>query len=443
MLEAAAGRPRLREELARALHGLPIRRKAVRFLLGSDEDIRHETRVALIPRQMAALGETLAAAGMEPELLMLAGAGERAGYSDREYAAAGVRVVGRSELSSLKDLDVVHALKEPTDYESEIPGPFLRLGALHLASYPPGVCRMLGRKNFAAIFDGGTVGSCSYLLHGGDRTPIVASMSRFAGSVAGLKLVEGLEANRLGAGKIVVVGGGIAGLAAIDEIRSKLGRLVVVEPYPPTQERLPALLAERGITEFAIEKDLADEAIRDAVGIVFAHRSGAKAAEKVCTYEQIRHMKPGAAIVDIAIDQGGSIRHDDYCEDDCASTSREKYKALLADYFYYAETNMPREVPRRASECHGDAAWIYVAALIALAARHGGPRRSAEAILGQPVRRFGPGDALGDLDLLDCLFQDLRNGLQLVTNGVGADITDPEVEGNPTLVHWVHACARR
>ena len=207
-----ASRTRFRHELRHELTGLDYAQKRVTFLLGSDEHIPHEARVALLPRQLAALGEVLAAAGLEPELLVLAGAGERAGFGDRDYAAAGARIVERAHLGRLAGVDVLHALKEPTDYESEVPGPFLRIGALHLASHPPAVCRLLGRREFTAIFDGGTVGNCSYLLDGGDRTPIVASMSRFAGSVAGRKLVAGLDQNGLGAGKIVVVGGGVAGI---------------------------------------------------------------------------------------------------------------------------------------------------------------------------------------------------------------------------------------
>lgn len=434
------GRLRFQDKLREALESLDFARKSVSFLLGTDEFIRRERRTGLVPRHIAALGETLRAAGLEPELRVLEGAGDRAGFSDQDYVHAGARIVGRSDVAGLHGLDVLHALKEPTEYESEVPGPFLRIGALHLASYPPGVCKMLRTKKVAAIFDGGTVGYCSYLLDDSDRTPIVASMSRFAGSVSGRKLVEGLEQNQVDAGKIVVVGGGIAGLAAIDKIGPKLEKLLVVEPYPPTQERLPKLLDERGIRDFEIRPKLTDDVLEDAVGVVFAHRSGAKAAEKVCTIEQIRKMRKGAAVVDIAIDQGGSILHLDYCEDDDADTSRKKYQALLEDFFYYAETNMPREVPREASEMHGDAVWVYVATLLGLTALHGDVRKTTQAILRHDVRQFSRED-LGDRSLLDCLIQDLRNGLQLVVEGDGTRVTDPEIRKNETLAQWVRSCS--
>ena len=96
---------------------------------------------------------------------MVSGAGDRAGFFDWHYAATGARVVDRDEIPRLGQVDVLHALKEPTAYECDVPGPLLRIGALHLASYPPGLCRMLAHRNFAAIFDGGTVGNCDSRRH--------------------------------------------------------------------------------------------------------------------------------------------------------------------------------------------------------------------------------------------------------------------------------------
>ncbi len=441
--------PRLYEELPEALAGLTFKKDEVTFLLGSDEWIPRETRVALTPRHLAELRTVLAGAGLGLRLLVLSGAGDRAGFSDGDYRAVGARLLERREIQKLQGVDVFHALKEPTAYESEIPGPFLRIGALHLASYPPGVGQLLERRNFAAILDGGTVGSCSYAVLGGDRTPIVASMSRFAGAVSGRKVVEGLEQNGHGPGRIVVVGGGVAGLSAIEEMRPKIGRLLVVESYPPARERLPEILRSLGCEDFEVLPEMAPEMLDGAVGLVFAHRSGAQAAEKVCDYEAVCRMAKGAAIADIAIDQGGSILHDGYCEDDDALTARDKYRELLQGFYYFAETNIPRHVPCEASVSHGDASWGYVATLLALSALHGGPRQAAEELLRHEVRHSPPGgikggrhrrgnESLDGLSLFDCLVQDLRNGVQLAANGGRTVIADPDIEENETLVRWIH-----
>ncbi len=452
-LEAEAARAlrsaaRLRAWVREALSGLEFRRRDVSFLLGTDELISRERRVAMTPRHIEALRGDLQSLGLGCRIFVIRGAGERAAsaageiFADEQYAAAGAELVARDRVGSLAAVDVAHALKEPTDYEGELPGPVIRIGALHLASRPAGLRSMLERGNFAAILDGGTIGNCSYLEHGGDRTPIVASMSRFAGAVSGRKVVEGLERNGLGPGKVIVVGGGIAGMSAIGELQPKVERLIVVEPWAPTRERLGAELEALGFTDFEIVPRLENGAFDGAVGIVFAHRSGARAAEKVCNDRQIRRMKQGAAIADIAIDQGGSIFHDGYCEDDDVAASRAKYRALLEpEYFYYAESNMPREEPHEASEVHGDSSLPYVLALLALVASHGSPEAAVRRLLEGDIRVYNGAGELPEHDALDLILQDLRNGVQLATSGGELAITDPDIECDAGLAQWIRECA--
>ncbi|MEE8522652.1 MAG: hypothetical protein V3T72_01875 [Thermoanaerobaculia bacterium] len=439
----------LQDLLSEELAGLAFARTEVTFLLGSDEFIRHERRVAMNPGHVARLRRDLEAAGLRPRIYAVAGAGERVAddfgpaFEDSDYRAAGARIVSSEETAALTGLDVVHALKEPTEYESRLPGAFIRIGALHLASKPPGLCSMLKRKNFTAILDGGTVGSCSFLKYGGDRTPIVGSMSRFAGAVAGRKLVEAVQKSGLGAGRVIVVGGGIAGLAAIRKIDPATAELVVVEPSAGARERLERVLPRIGFEHrFRIVEGFSGELLDGAVGIIFAHRSGARAAEKICHYDDIRRMKRGALIADIAIDQGGSIAHDGYREEDDAAASRAKYRRLVGDeYTYYAETNMPREEPHLASETHGDASLPYVTALLALCARHGSPEAATREILSKRIRSFDSPEEVADRDLLDCVSQDLRNGLQLAMAGGRLEITDPDIERDANLADWVRGCA--
>jgi len=420
----------------------------VSFLLGTDELIHRERRVAMTPAHVSRLRRDLESLGLAPRIFVVRGAGERAAseagevFADAEYAAAGAELVSLEETRSLDPPDVLHALKEPTAWESEVPGPLIRIGALHLASKPPGLCRMLRRGHFAAILDGGTIGNCSYLEHGGDRTPIVASMSRFAGAVSGHQVVAGLDRGGLGPGKVIVVGAGIAGMSAIEAVRPKAANLVVVEPYEPTRRLLADRLAALGYEDYQILTELTDDAFDGALGIVFAHRSGARAAEKVCHWHQIRRMARGAVIADIAIDQGGSILHDGYDEDDSVTASREKYRGLLTpDYVYYAETNMPREEPHQASEVHGDSSLPYVTALLALCAHHGGPVPALERILAKDIRVFASSGQPAPDDVLECILQDLRNGVQLAMRGGRLEITDPDIEKDEGLAEWIRQCA--
>lgn len=425
---------------------LTFRRRTVTLLLGSDQHIHRETRVGLTPEHLTTLARALRAHGLEPAFSVLTGAGERAGFADADYRAAGAEVVDEASLRSRPPADVVHALKEPTAWESRLPGPFLRIGALHLASKPPGVCQMLGRRNFGAIVDGGTVGNCSYLLDGGDRTPIVGSMSRFAGKVAAMKLVQGVTANGLEAGTVVIVGGGIAGLAAAEHARALAARLVVVERYRPLYPTLRRALTACGYRQQAVSivETLDDHTLDDAVGVVFAHRSGAKAAEKVCDLTHIRRMRRGAGIADIAIDQGGSVRHDGYCEEDDAIAARAKYRQLFGDdFYYYAEVNMPREEPHDASIMHGDSVWRYIETLLLLCAIGGGPAAALASLRTLPPRVFTERTELGSRGVFDCLVQDLRNGLQLAVVDGELSVEDPDIAADPALNGWIDACAGR
>ncbi len=416
-------------------------KKQVALLLGSDEFIPHETRVGLTPEHLVRLRDDLAALNVDVDLLVLRGAGARAGFPDDAYRTVGAELVDEADLAARQAVDVVHALKEPTDYESRLPGPFLRIGAVHLASKPAGVCAMLAKRNFAAIIDGGTVGNCSYLLSGGDRTPIVGSMSRFAGWVAAQKLVDHVRA-RHPHGKVVVVGGGIAGTSAAEKLLPIAEELVVVERYEPMHDALHATLTELGFPRVSIRTTLDDEAMNNAIGIVFAHRSGAKAAEKVCTLAQIEDMKPGAGIADIAIDQGGSILHPGYEETDDAATARDKYTALFQDrFYYYAEVNMPREKPHDASKMHGDSALPYLEALLLLSAIHGDATAVARELLKHPAQRFTDAEQIAGHSHLDCLIQDLRNGLQLAITDDSVAITDTDIAQDDGMRSWIDGCS--
>lgn len=438
----------LRTGIRQELSGLSYSRRQVAFLLGTDEYIHHERRVALTPRHVTMLIEDLTAVGLEPKIYVITGAGARAGHGDNaafddaDYVTAGAKVVSEAQAAEL-EIDVLHALKEPTEYESRLRPSILRIGALHLASKPPGLCDMLRRKNFAAIIDGGTVGSCAYLKGGGDRTPIVGSMSRFAGSVSARKLVQGLKDNGITEGKVVVIGGGIAGRSAIGELVGVASPLVVVDPYAPTRVRLAEELPKEGFERVEILKELTVEAMDDAVGIIFAHRSGAKKAEKVCDYDRhITRMRRRGAIADIAIDQGGSISHADYDERDDANASLKKYQKLFADdFYYYAETNMPREEPHDASESHGDASLPYMLVLLGLCAHFGDAGAVSDHILERPVQAFDQADDVADKSLLECLVQDLRNGVQLAFRGGEVEITDYDIAHDAELAGWVRECA--
>ncbi len=111
-----------------------------------------------------------------------------------------------NELPSLSPgPDVVHALKEPSPYESLIPGLFMRIGALHVGSFRPscGLAALLRKRNFSAILDGSAVGGFTCRLSKTFQAPLRCSMSVFASRVAADTVAQNLAPRS----KVVISGG--------------------------------------------------------------------------------------------------------------------------------------------------------------------------------------------------------------------------------------------
>lgn len=414
--------------------------RAVRLLLDTDRGIGHEMRVGVIPAQLLQLRRALGDLGISLSIIAVRGAGERAGFADAEYEAAGASLVDADKFNTLPAVDVVHALKEPTEHEAEISKPFLRIGALHLASKPTGVGSLIASRSTCALFDGSTIGYCSDRLTGGDRTPIVASMSRIAGEIALARLLSSPLAHSK-PGKVVVVGGGNAGLTVIVGLKDSVHELIVVEIDVGLRDKLAWLLRTLGVPKFAVVEQLSDDLVDGAMGIVFAHRLGAQQTEQVCRIDNLRRrIRFGGTIVDIAIDQGGSITYDAITSNDSTRERIEKYKLALPDHDYYAESNMPRLRPARASEKHGEAVLPYLLALLYLCAQHTGPMEAAEHLVSTYPRSDAPDDTSPNSNgLVDCVFGDLRNGLELLLREGRATIMHPDIVNNVDVCSWVNS----
>jgi alanine dehydrogenase len=417
-----------------------FRKRKLRFLLDTDRNIENETRVGLTPDHIRRLISSLKECGIELQVSVAQAAGIWAGFRDRDFVEAGAEIVDWKKLSGLEQFDVVHALKEPVEHESEIQESFMRIGALHLASRSVGVGQMLSKKKFSALFDGSTVGSCSYLLSGAEETPIVASMSQLAGIIASERILK-IGGERLRNERVLVIGAGYAGISAMLGLRDKVRSLTVVEKDARVRSQLAWLLRRLGFSEFAIVDKCSNELLRQATGIIFAHRTGADPAFKICSIDDIMLMEQGSVIVDIAVDQGGSIACPSIDPADDVYVRIGKYKEALKNYCYYAEPNMPRRKPREASKRHGDAVLPYIVALHLLCAEHGDPVSATGYLLSRKVQRLKERSELSLLhyedDFFECVVQDLRNGLQVISENGELKICDPDIADNEEIVDFV------
>src|SRR6187455_940441 len=268
------------------------------------------------------------------------GAGEGASISDDNYRAAGADIVPTAEDAWSQQMVV--KVKEPKEEEFGFLRSDLTLFTyLHLAAYP-GVAK--------ALLDAGTTGIAyeTVQLDTG-ALPLLAPMSEVAGRLAPQMGAHYLERHNGGRGvlmggapgvqpaKVVVLGAGnvgwnsawiAAGMEAEVVLFDKnLDRLRWVDQIH--QGRIVTLASNRG----AIERNIADADL--VIGAVLV--AGGR-APVVVSEDMVRSMKPGAVIVDVAIDQGG-------CIETIHETSHNDPVYEVHGVLHYGVGNMPGAVP--------------------------------------------------------------------------------------------------
>jgi len=309
-----------------------------------------ERRVALTPdgvREMEAHGV---------EVLVQQGAGLGASIPDEAYANAGAEIVA-DPAEVWARAGMIAKVKEPQSSELAYLRPDLTLFTyLHLAAYP---------KVAQALCDAGTTGiAYETVMRADGALPLLAPMSEVAGRLAVQAGARFLEAPQGGRGvllggapgvqpaRVVVIGAGNVGWnsawiaagmeAEVNLLDKNLDRLRFVDQIH--KGRITTLASNRGTVERCIaEADLVIGAV-----LVAGDR-----APIVITEAMVATMKPGAVIVDVAIDQGG-----------CVETSRETthHDPIYVKHgvVHYCVGNMPGAVPATSTHALTNATLPYL-----------------------------------------------------------------------------------
>ena len=267
-------------------------------------------------------------------------AGEGASFSDADYAAAGATIVPTA--ADAWSQQMVVKVKEPKAEEFGFLRDDLTLFTyLHLAAYP---------EVAKALLASGTTGIAYETVQTHDGAlPLLAPMSEVAGRLAPQMGAHYLERHNGGRGvlmggapgvrpaKVVVLGAGnvgwnsawiAAGMEAEVVLFDKnLDRLRWVDQIQ--KGRIVTLASNRG----AIERNVADADL--VIGAVLV--AGGR-APVVVSEDMVRNMKPGAVIVDVAIDQGG-------CIETIHETTHTDPVYNLHGVLHYGVGNMPGAVP--------------------------------------------------------------------------------------------------
>lgn len=313
----------------------------------------NEFRVAVTPAGVAALTHH------GHEVLIQAGAGEGSAITDADFKAAGAQLITNAE-QVWAEADLVLKVKEPmpAEYDNLRAGQTL-FTYLHLAA---------SRACTEALLAAGTTSIAYETVQAADGSlPLLAPMSEVAGRLSAQVGAYHLMRTHGGRGvlmggvpgvepaEVVVIGGGSAGYNAARVARG-MGSAVTV--FDVNINRLRQLDAEFGVTvrtRYSSAYEL-DDAVKRAdlvIGAVLV--PGAKAPTLV-TNSLVAHMKSGAVLVDIAIDQGG-------CFEDSRPTTHDDPTFAVHETVFYCVANMPSAVPKTSTFALTNATMPYVLTL--------------------------------------------------------------------------------
>lgn len=295
---------------------------------------RHEYRVGMTPACVRAFLNQGHAVTIE------AGAGEGAGYSDRDYREAGARIT-RDKRALFARADMIVKVKEPLAEEFDLfhEGQILYT-YLHLAADKALTQALLRKKIIGIAYE--TIQTADGTL------PCLQPMSEIAGRLAvqeGAKYLEKAFGGRgilLGGvpgvkrGNVAILGGGVVGLNAA-KIAVGIGAHVSILDI--SQKRLAYLddIFGSSIQTLFSNPDNIETCLRECDVLIGAILLPGARAPKLVGRRHLALMKPGAVIVDVAVDQGG-------CVATTKPTTHDKPIYKVDGVVHYCVANMPGAV---------------------------------------------------------------------------------------------------
>lgn len=324
------------------------------MIIGVPREIKDkEFRVGVVPagvRKLNAAGHTV---------LIEQGAGLGSNLADREFEAAGARLV-KDEATVYGEADLIIKVKEPLEQEySFMRQDLILFTYLHLAPLPELTQVLLNRKVTAIAYE--TV-SCD-----NEFLPLLAPMSEVAGRMSiqvGAHYLEKEAGGRgvlLGGvrgvmpGHVVILGSGTVGTNAA-QMAVGLGASVTV--LGRNSDRLAALekkFSGKILTKLSSRENIVAEISRADLVVGAVLVPGA-AAPKLITRDMLSHMQKGAVLVDVSIDQGG-------CVETARPTTHSDPVYEVDGIIHYCVANMPGAVPRTSTFALTNATLPFVLAI--------------------------------------------------------------------------------
>jgi len=309
---------------------------------------KEEYRVAVTPAGVA----ELVAAGHE--VLVEPSAGCGSGFSDDHYRQSGAAVVSRAELFGRGELIV--KVKEPLAEEFTLLWEGQTLFTyLHLAANRELTRFLLERRITALAYE---------TLEINGALPLLAPMSEVAGRMAPLAAAWSMQRFKGGAGllptgavgvrpaRVLILGAGTVGSYAA-RVAAGMGMdTVLLNRGIERLQRLDEVTGGRVRTGLLLRENL-DAELREADVIIGAVLVPGGRTPQLITREMLGEMKPGAVIVDVAVDQGG-------CAATTHATTHDDPTYLVDGIVHYAVANMPGAYPRSSTLALANATLPYL-----------------------------------------------------------------------------------
>jgi alanine dehydrogenase len=276
------------------------------------------------------------------EVWVETGAGNGIGAADADYQAAGATIKATAA-EIFSSCEMVVKVKEPQAVERAQlrPGQVLYT-YLHLAPDP---------EQTADLVKSGVTAIAYETVTGvGNSLPLLKPMSQVAGRMsiqAGATALEKANGGRgvlLGGvpgvlpAKVVVIGGGVVGFNAAQMAVGLGADVTILDRDPEVLERLDSHFEGRARTLYSGRAALASE-VAQADLVIGAVLVPGAAAPKLVTRDMLGTMKPGAVLVDVAIDQGG-------CFETSHATTHAEPTYVVDGVVHYCVANMPGAVAR-------------------------------------------------------------------------------------------------
>jgi len=307
------------------------------MLIGVPKEIKnHEYRIGLTPAGVKELTKN------GHEVIVQKDGGAGIGLDDEQYIAAGAKMIETPE-EIFDRAEMIIKVKEPQTNECKM----LKKGQilytyLHLAPDP--------EQTKLLVESGCTAIAYETVTDANGGLPLLAPMSEVAGRMAVHAGAHCLEKAQGGNGtliggvpgvapaNVVVIGGGVVGTHSAMMAMGMGANVVVLDKSLDRLKTLDMIFGQKMNTIYSTI-DAIEKYVFDADLVIGAVLIPGASAPKLVTKDMLKHMKKGAVVVDVAIDQGG-------CFETSKATTHQDPTYVVNDVVHYCVANMPGGVAR-------------------------------------------------------------------------------------------------